>query len=168
MEVRKALRIVALVLLGFVASSAFAKGFDGTYVATVGDLNGDSLQDVYLKPKPQITTISLDDLVIPIPLPTDVSPFVLRRLPDQTFEIVSSLTSAQRASVGQWAAAAAILVELIDANMDGSTDVVLRDIPGSLDQVVLAALGNRLPPIAVKAMDAGRSTFLEDVANWMK
>lgn len=167
MGLLKSLGIAVLVLSGAALLPAHAAGFDSTYDATTGDLDGDGLTDIYLKPKPNITLIPYDDLVIPVGKAPDVSAFVLRRRSDQTFEIVSNLTPTQRGIIAQWPVSA-ILVELVDANMDGFSDVVLKDIPNAAAHVVIAGTAKNTPPTGVKAMDSIRTAFLTDVALWMK
>ena len=74
-------------LLPLLPLGAFAKGFDDRFVASVGYFNfrglSDGLQDIYVRQKPRIVPIALDDITIPIPLQPDVAAFVLRQRTDR-------------------------------------------------------------------------------------
>ncbi|WP_116811743.1 VCBS repeat-containing protein [Steroidobacter cummioxidans] len=145
---------------------AHAAGFDHNYSAVTGDLNGDGLQDIYLKAKPKLAMIPLEDLLIPVPTRTDVAPFVLQRQPNNTFQIVSSLTGAQRSAISQWQQAASILVETVDTNMDGVLDVLVSGIPNSDPVIVYGSSQRFAPPAALTTVTASVRQFITDVHNW--
>jgi hypothetical protein len=157
---------LAVLLLTAAPTLAHSAGFQESYQAATGDLNGDGLQDVYLKAETDLVLIPLDDLVIPVRKRADVAPFVLQRLPDQTFQIVSNLTSAQRAAIGGWQIAAAVVAESIDINMDGFLDLLVTGIASADPVIVFAAEQHHAPPVAAKSLGSGLRTFLYDVHRW--
>lgn len=160
---RLALTLLLLTVAPTLANSA---GFQESYKAATGDLNGDGLQDIYLKAETDLVLIPLDDLVIPIRKRADVAPFVLQRRPDQTFQIVSNLTSAQRAAINGWQSAAAVVAESLDVNMDGFLDLLVTGIPSADPVIVFAAEQQHAPPVAAKSLSSGLRTFLYDVHRW--
>lgn len=143
-----------------------AAGFDHNYSALTGDLNGDGLQDVYLKPKPKLAMVPMDEMLIPVPTRTDVAPFVLQRQSNNTFQIVSGLTGAQRSAISQWQQAASILVETVDTNMDGVLDVLVSGIPSSDPVIVYGSSQRFAPPAALTTVTASVRQFITDVHNW--
>jgi len=160
-------QLVCLVLLVSTCLpwSAHAAGFDSDYTATAGDLNGDGLQDLYLKAKREIQVIPIDDLVVPLPVQPEVAAFVLQRRPDQTFQVVSNLTAAQRSMIAQWPAAAVIL-QTMDINMDGVLDILVTGIPNTDPTLVFANPQSRTPPLTALAVNSQLRTFLSDIHKW--
>jgi hypothetical protein len=157
---------LALLLLTVAPTLANSAGFQESYKAAVGDLNNDGLQDIYLKAETDLVLIPLDDLVIPVRKAAYVAPFVLQRQSNQTFQIVSNLTSAQRAAVNGWQIAAAVVAENIDVNMDGFVDLLVTGITSADPVIVFSAGQQSAAPVAAKSISAAMRTFLFDVHRW--
>jgi hypothetical protein len=160
--------LAALTLL-LMSSVSLARGFDDRYTAAVGDLNADGLQDIYIRQKPRIVPIALDDITVPIPLQPPVAPFVLQRRADGRFDIVSSLTSQQRTALAAWTASTSIRLFTSDLNVDGFKDLIVKGIGGSpaaTDQIVFANVTDGKSAYRVRAIDAQLAGFFKDAYRW--
>jgi len=154
---------------------AFGKGFDDRFVASVGHFNfrglSDGLQDIYIRQKPRIVPIALDDITVPIPLKPDVDAFVLRQRTDGTFEIVTSLTGAEKASLASWSSVPSITLLTSDLNLDGSTDLIVKGIAGSVstyNQLVFANATNGRTADRARNIDPQFSGFMKDAYRWVE
>ena len=164
------LRLVAFVacLLPWVVFDAQAAHFDGRYAVRSGDFNGDGRIDLYVKHSPTFILIPMDDLSIPVPRQrTEIDAFLLQQTATGAFSLVSSLTSAQHATLAQWPQAA-LERALGDFNADGRVDMLIKGVssvaPGAADPMVFAPLAPRGPPRAVRAVDVSYRKFVTDVA----
>lgn len=154
---------------------AFAADYGGfvdhEYVARSGDFNGDGRTDLFLKYRPKIIPIPLDDLTIPIPVRQDVNDFVLQQRVDGGFDVVSNLSQSQREMVQGWAV---VILEMIrgDFNLDGLVDILIKNvgsiIPNALDTLVFAPPARAAPPAAVKGIDSAFKQFARDVTGWIE
>ena len=89
----KITRYLPFLLLAF-AQVCLADGFEERerYQVRQGDLNGDGLVDVYVREKPDIFVVDLDDLAIPIPKAPYVMSFALLQGANQTFTLATNLS----------------------------------------------------------------------------
>jgi hypothetical protein len=166
-------RLSAIVVLSVVTLSASADGFDPGYTAHVGDLNTDGLTDIYLKHRPKIVFVSVDDIATPIVTNrTDVAQFVLQNQGNGTFSVVSP-SAAQLTTVQSWPEAP-LRLRFRDVNFDGRVDVHVEelklstdpDLSSAFDMVVYAAQQDRVVPTVVTPLTTKRQQFLFDTFAW--
>lgn len=161
---------VVLFLAATLPTLALAKGFNENFVASVGDLNGDGLQDIYIRQKPRVIPIDLDGLSVPIVMPPDVQPFVLRQVSGGTYTIIATLTQQQRSAVTQWPAAPALSLDSSDLNRDGWSDLIVKGIAssgvGTYDQLVFANSASGTTASSARKIDAELSSFMQDTYRW--
>jgi hypothetical protein len=166
--IHTSLRLLILLLFPVFALGA---GFDDRFIASNGDLNGDGLKDIYVRQKPRIVPIPLDDISIPIQLEPDVQPFVLQQRPDGTFSVISPLSSQLLGQVRQWPAVALNLLSS-DLNVDGFRDLILKGVStaavGSFDQIVFADPTSGDKAHRARRIDPDLITFMTDAYRWQK
>lgn len=168
-EKSRALPIFATLALLLVSFTSFAQGFDDRYIAAVGHFNQDGLQDIYVRQRPRIVPIPLDDMTIPIPLRPPVEPFVLQRRTDGGFDLIPSLTGAQRTSLASWAVSTAIRVLDTDLNVDGFKDLAIKGLAGvfgTYDQFVFANPSNGTQAFRLRQVDPLFASFIKDTYRW--
>ena len=162
-------RLVVFLTILF-ANISFAQGFDSRYKAYVGDLNNDGYSDIYISRTPEVIILH-GAIATPIVLPPDVEGFVLQQNIDQTFNIVSNLTSAQRYNASQWQESTAIQLILGDFNIDGIIDVLVSDIgqviANARDQIVYVPNQTGILQLTLKSIDDTFISFVETVAKWV-
>jgi N-acetyl-anhydromuramyl-L-alanine amidase AmpD len=160
---------VLAVLLTLSAPASFAGGFDAPYEVYQGDFDGNGNVDIYVRERPKIVMISLDDLLIPVPK-FKVAPFVLLQQLDGSLLLRTDLTGLNLAN----RQASSITLTAIDVDLDGELDAVLTGIAtagaGANDQIVFAdsAPGSRRAPVAIRAMDAAFKSFVKETAGWFQ
>lgn len=163
------IRLIASCMLLCSSLSLAAEGFDATYFAQVGDLNGDGRLDLYVKGRSSpFVPITVDDLTVLVPTRAAPKDFVLLHQADHTSSILSELTAAQRAAVASWPAANASFV-LADFNLDGVTDALIGAgaVTGALDEIVFASPGRgRLAPFTNTSVDENMRQFVKTVRDW--
>lgn len=166
-------RMTRLLVLGMLlcwSLTSAAQGFDVTYNAYVGDLDGNGRLDLYVKGRTTpFIPITVDDLTIVVPTKAVPEDFVLVHNADHTSSIQSELTAAQRAAVGAWPAATVSLV-LADFNVDGVTDILITGVSavtGALDEIVFAS-GQRglVAPFTNTSVDDDMRQFVKTVRDW--
>lgn len=165
---------VQLLLVVFLAMAGVANGADFTdrYEIRMGDLNGDGRNDLYLKYRPRIAMVDLDDLPIPIVHSRrTVGEFMLMQNAAGGFDIQAPSGSNWRSVVSSWAKPALDLF-LSDFDFDGNLDILIKNvasvIPNSLDLIVFAPVTQGALPTGTRAMDTKLSHFLRDMAEWAK
>jgi hypothetical protein len=154
------------------ARVCFADGFEERpqYLVKQGDLNGDGLVDVYVREKPNIVVIPLDDLTIPIAKPPHVVSFALMQGANHTFTLRTDLGGLNLSAAG----ASQVILTPMDVDMDANIDAVLTGmstvVTGALDYVVFASgtSGLRNVPASILAMDANLKSFFEQLNGWIE
>jgi len=138
------------------------KGFNSNYEVRQGDINGDSLKDLYVRQRPDVTG------------PSPVTEFVLRRVPNGQFALISGLTSSQKSQAGQWPTAD-VELDLGDINIDGTTDLIIKgigDLSGfdnALDQILFAETDStNQPPMHIKEIDNNVRGFFRDLSEMVE
>lgn len=151
---------------------SFAKGFNDSFVAATGDLNSDGLQDIYIRQKPRVVPVGLDDIAIPIVLPPDVQPFVLQQLSGGTYTVVPTLTAQQRSAVAQWSPAGSLSLYSSDLNLDGWDDLIVKGVAasgvGTHDQFVFANTSSGATASSIRRVDAELTSFMQDTYRWVE
>ena len=148
-----------------------AQGFDETYKVYSGDLNGDSLQDLYIKGRTSaFTLVMVDDIEVVVPIRAVPKEFVLLQNSNHTFSVHANLSTADKASVAAWSQAAATLV-VRDFNVDGADDLAIKGISsimGAPDQIVYASTVKGIrQPLAVRSVDESFRNFFTAIYDWM-
>lgn len=160
---------VALVSCSLAGAAAHAADFLDGYKVTHGDFNSDGRIDLFVSPGRRVVLIPFDP-DIPIPV-QPVREFVLQHNGNGTFTLVTELTSAQRATMAQWPAAA-VDGWLRDVDYDGNTDFEITGIaaviPGAFDQVVYAPAGGIGAPNRLTAKNMKFRHNHEQVFGWLQ
>lgn len=161
-------RSVLLALL-FLIQSPFvlAQGFDYTYEAFSGDLNGDGAADLYVRTKSSaFVPIALDDILITIPVKALPKEFVLHgKTAQNPAWIKLQLTPSDRSAVSSWPSANVALLTR-DFNADGAIDLSITGL--SFRDLVFASLqkGSH-SPIGHNSLSEDERLFLKTVGDWL-
>lgn len=162
--------IVGLFLpLLFNTSLVMGSGFNDRYSVRVGNLIGDSTNEIYIK-APSTIVIPVDD--IPVVISPAVREFILQSDGQSGFTIVHELSPAQKAAA--LALPRSTLIDLFsrDVDLDGRVDLDLVGIdtavPGHFDQIVYAPPVHGRVPSSLTAKTAKFSRFHEHLFGWMK
>ena len=131
-----------------------------SYEARIGDLNGDSLQDVFVRRTAggQLGNGTLDNVI-------------LQQRTDHTFAPLIP-TPAQTSIVAGWPISSTA-IELDDINLDGFADVQLPDLGGAIPQttgqiIFSPTATGVLSPQKVVAMGSKYSKFVNDLSLWLE
>lgn len=114
------------------------------YVNQMADINGDGVLDYIVIPRPDVVPIPLDDdLIVPIPVPSRASGFLLVSQPNGTR--AAQLLTNNQPPPGSWQPAP-ITVTLADFTASGCSGLVLRGLanstsPSLSDNVILRLAG---------------------------
>jgi hypothetical protein len=128
------------------------------YASRHGDLDGDGDIDVYVK------RLAGTSWQLPI------SELVLRRNPNGTFNVETSVSQATRNIVNGWSIS---LTEphLVDFNADGYMDLLIKGLSpataGPYDVLVFAASGPGAPPPSARLVDESIQKFFTDIINYL-
>ena len=148
---------------------AIAAGFDDNYQVRVGDFDSDGFaDDLFVEAVPEIVLIH-GEIITPIVIGPDIPSFVLRGEVDNTFSLVTALTSSELQAASQWSLSS---VELTanDFNHDGYRDLGLANVPaaisGAANQIVFADSSTGSAPASILNVDTGFETFIDDVYQW--
>lgn len=108
-------------------------------------MNGDARPDLYIRSR-HVAVVPVDD--IPVVIGPAVRDFVLQSRADGSFDLINTLTAAQRSAGSQWASADVTLV-FRDVDMDGRGDLDLLSVgnavPGARDLIVLSGARGAAP-----------------------
>lgn len=160
--------VVALLILFASNAQAQALGFDKSFRVYQGDLApADGLIDLYIRGTGPIP-IAVDD--IDFVIPPVVNEFVLKNNGNGTFQLIATLTSAQRSAARAWPSSG-IERSLRDVDLNGAVDLTLVDvgdaITGALDQTIFAFPQRGRSPLQITAHDSQFQSFHRDMGQWL-
>jgi len=149
------------------SAAVFAPGFDYTYEAFSGDLNGDGAVDLYVRSKASAyVPIAIDDIQVVVPIKALPKEFVLHGKTAQNPAWVKlQLTPSDRSAVSSWPAANVSLLTR-DFNADGATDLSITGM--SFRDLIFASnqKGSR-SPIGHNSLSEDERLFLKTVGDWL-
>jgi hypothetical protein len=161
-------RSILLALLFVHSPFVLAQGFDYTYEAFSGDLNGDAATDLYIRSKASaFVTIPFDDLPIVVPTKALPKEFVLHgKTPQNPAWVKLQLTPSDRSAVASWPSAANVSLLKRDFNADGAIDLSVTGMSFS-ELIFASSQKGKHSPIGHNSLSDDERLFLKTVGDWL-
>lgn len=151
----------------FATQSSQGAGFDAQYEVMAGDYNNDGHTDLLVRKPPQVLILH-GEILTPVVLPDDVTPFVLVVDPtDRTFEIQAA---GNAIDLGDWSPTDVELT-VRDVNFDRVYDAQLNNVStyvsGARNQLVIADSDLRSVPVSAVSLTDDVADFMSETLSWM-